>query len=602
MRKVLQEIIIKQSSDLEGYDMMFLRSYNNLEYLVDGVLENVSDSKVYDFSTYFNILSLKKWRKYTKIPNLFIELEAEGSFILEVIGDHVDRNKKLIRKVLSTRKYNLDKKESIVEEVSFEDAPDVIAFRIITNTGFKLYGGCYYTDIDEKEINDIFLTLITTTFKKEKFIENNTKILNMELFHNDEFKNKINWIIIDNGNTLDKSKIETADIKVFENKNVGGAGGFSRGIIEANDQERKPTHVLLMDDDVVFFADAFKRTYRMLELVKDEYKDYFICGAMLEMERRNIQHEDIGVTRKNGEHGPCKPYYDLNDYFCVVENEQIIPYSPYQYCGWWYCCMPTTIARNDNLPFPAFIRGDDIEYSFRNHAKFITLNGICIWHQGFEGKFSAAMEFYQVHRNDLILHSLHDHVQSAKIMTRINDLFWEELYKFNYKGANLLIDAIDDYLKGPEYIKSLDGERKMKEQKAKDDKLMDLTDDIKALYDEGELFNDEPYTNMQKRIYDYTYNGQLLPDGVIRGGVGVIPYGWGYYPGKQMLTSVNYAIDPTRKKYAIYKRSHKKLKEIKQRYENILRKYSKVKNDVVKAYKEAAEEWDDIVFWSGYLE
>ncbi len=592
MKKILQEIQTEQSADLKNYQLMFVRAYKKLDF--DG-------TDIYDFSTYFNIFSLKKWLKYTNIKNLFIEIEAEGSFTLEIIGDHIDDKKNLERKVLSRQRFDLLQRGKAVQKINFDPASDVIAFRIITDSDFKFYNGYYYTETEEKELNKPFLTLVTTTFKKESFIENNIRILNEELFHTDEFKDRINWIIIDNGNTLNKEKTETDDIRVFHNKNVGGAGGFSRGIIEANDQEKKPTHILLMDDDVVLFADSFKRTYRLLELIKDEYKDYFICGAMLEMEHCNIQHEDIGMTKKNGEHGPCKPYYDLNDYYCVVENEKILPYNPYQYCGWWYCCIPTSIARNDNLPFPAFIRGDDIEYSFRNHARFITLNGICIWHQGFAGKFSAAMEFYQVHRNDLILHSLHDHVKSAKILTRINQLFWEELYKFNYRGANLLIDSIDDYLKGPEYIKSLDGEQKMKEQKAKDDKLIDLSDDVKALYDEASLFTDTPYSTLKKRIYDYTYNGQLLPDNVMKGGVGVIPYGWGYYPGRQMLTSVNYAIDPGREKYVRYKRSHKRFMETKSRYERVLREYHKRKDELIKAYKEASEGWNDLDFWKGYL-
>ena len=594
MKKVLQEILVDEDyDDLKNYNQMFTRI--RMGWKDDGS----ADTK-YDFSTYFNIFSLKKWRKYTNITNLFLELEAEGDFTLEVIGDCIDEKRELERKILSKKEYRLKKKEKIIEEIAFDDEADVIAFRIITNSDFKLYKASYFTDIDEKKIRDVFLTLVTTTFKKEEFIEKNTKILNEGLFHNDEFRQKINWFIIDNGNTLDKSTLETEDIKVFGNKNTGGAGGFSKGIIEANNQDVKPTHILLMDDDVIFFAEAFKRTYRMLEVIKDKYKEHFICGAMLEMEHRNIQHEDIGRTLKNGEHGPCKPYYDLNNYKCVVENEKIISHSPNQYCGWWYCCMPTTIARNDNLPMPAFIRGDDIEYSFRNHARFITLNGICIWHQGFAGKFTAAMEFYQVHRNDLILHSIHEHVQKTNIIKRISELFWEEMYKFNYKGANLLLDSIEDYLKGPEYIMNLDGEQKMKEKKEKDNKLVDLTDDVKELYDEDTLFIDKPYSDMRKRIYDYTYNGQLLSDNMWRG-VGVIPYGWGYYPGKQMLVSEIYAIDPTRRQYVIYKKSHREFVKLKKRYELLLKTYNKRKDEVSKAYRKAAKDWKTFDFWNEYL-
>ena len=36
-------------------------------------------------------------------------------------------------------------------------------------------------------------------------------------------------------------------------------------------------------------------------------------------------------------------------------------------------------------------RGDDVEFSIANNAKFITMNGICIWHMGFAAKFNMAM-------------------------------------------------------------------------------------------------------------------------------------------------------------------------------------------------------------------
>ena len=39
------------------------------------------------------------------------------------------------------------------------------------------------------------------------------------------------------------------------------------------------THVLLMDDDVVMQPESIYRTYRILSLLKDEYKDSFVGGA-----------------------------------------------------------------------------------------------------------------------------------------------------------------------------------------------------------------------------------------------------------------------------------------------------------------------------------
>ena len=72
-----------------------------------------------------------------------------------------------------------------------------------------------------------------------------------------------------------------------------------------------------------------------------------------------------------------------------------------EFNAWWYCCFPLKVVREDNLPLPIFIRGDDLEYGLRNMKTLILLNGICVWHEPFENKYSSYLEYYIV-RNQLI--------------------------------------------------------------------------------------------------------------------------------------------------------------------------------------------------------
>lgn len=92
------------------------------------------------------------------------------------------------------------------------------------------------------------------------------------------------------------------------------------------------------------------------------------------------------------------------------------------YAGWWFCCIPMKMIKQNGLPLPLFIRGDDVEFSLRNHAKFITMNGICIWHMGFTYKFNASMELYQVHRNSLILQAVSEVCQNVDFMNRYDKI------------------------------------------------------------------------------------------------------------------------------------------------------------------------------------
>ena len=70
----------------------------------------------------------------------------------------------------------------------------------------------------------------------------------------------------DNGKTLDMNKLSSAHIHIVQNKNTGGAGGFTRDLIEildANNAGMEITHVLLMDDDIVIDPESLLKTYRI---------------------------------------------------------------------------------------------------------------------------------------------------------------------------------------------------------------------------------------------------------------------------------------------------------------------------------------------------
>lgn len=97
------------------------------------------------------------------------------------------------------------------------------------------------------------------------------------------------WLI-DNGKTLSANKeisrlIEQYpdNFKIIENRNVGGAGGFTRGMIEAIAEKQKfgLTHVQLMDDDASFDPELFIRAYGFLSMQKAEYQDITLGGESL---------------------------------------------------------------------------------------------------------------------------------------------------------------------------------------------------------------------------------------------------------------------------------------------------------------------------------
>ena len=100
-------------------------------------------------------------------------------------------------------------------------------------------GGFYYTDnITPCRIG---LAIGICTFKREKYVYKNMKMLEDRflLNPNSELKDNLYINISDNAKTLDIERFQSKHIKVYENKNAGGAGGFTRTIIETKKQEER---------------------------------------------------------------------------------------------------------------------------------------------------------------------------------------------------------------------------------------------------------------------------------------------------------------------------------------------------------------------------
>ena len=65
----------------------------------------------------------------------------------------------------------------------------------------------------------------------------------------------------------------------------------------------------------------------------------------------------------------------------------------------------TKLIKENGLPLPIFVRGDDIEFSMRNNKEIVSLNGINVWHDPFILKYNEIMEDYYLPRN-MIMNAL----------------------------------------------------------------------------------------------------------------------------------------------------------------------------------------------------
>lgn len=595
----LQDVLLKPIIGNKDIKEMYYRISNDssIAKMQDGVIRIKKNTFIETF-TYFGSLSSEKWKRYTFANRFFLVLNISGKFEVTLFGHYIE-NKKIEKEFLGRYYYECEELTELVIPYPDSFKSQIIAFSIESESKLKVGDAYYSADLESDIHNNPYISLNTTTFKKEEYIKRNIELLRSQLFDCHEFKDKFTWHIVDNGNTLDVGEFD--NISIIHNKNTGGAGGFARGMIDSLRQEKKPSHVLLMDDDVNVSPESFKRLYRLLDLLRPEYKDYFVSGAMLNMDAPNIQHESTGTL----EDGYCRPLNsgrNLALWDQILFNEQIDDKTEYRYAAWWFCCIPTTIASLDNLPLPVFVRGDDMEYSIRNHAKFITMNGISIWHMNFGGKYNAAMECYQAKRNELIVFSTRPELSSISSFDKIEEYFWQSMYKFDYVSASFYADAVEDYLKGPEWFSEVDLFNEINKRRKEDYKKEIITEKVNRMVNYDTLYINKKVPRLKKLIYDYTYNGQARIPEFFCKGIGIIPYNGAYYPEKQLLTKENYAIDPINGLYIILKKDRRRFNSLKKRWMTVKKQYITNKEDLTKRYTEYEQYITNDKFWNKYLE
>jgi galactofuranosylgalactofuranosylrhamnosyl-N-acetylglucosaminyl-diphospho-decaprenol beta-1,5/1,6-galactofuranosyltransferase len=574
---------------------------------------------VFDFTTYFNSLSVAKLRKYTIAEDFTLHVELKGAAceVQQTMGDAFAAHSILVdgsvQQVAASEEW-----QSVDLPLRVDENMVIVGFSITTQGRVEIRNGFYGVDYSG-ELRDVELALSTTTFKKESYIINNVNLVRQHILESeDDIASHFHMYVIDNGRTLDAEGMSGDGVQVIPNDNVGGAGGFTRGMLTAMEQTPVATNVLLMDDDVAVSPESIKRTYNLLRLLKEEYRDAMISGAMLNFEIGEDQWEDIGFMTPEGTFAPCKPSIRLTKFEDLIYNETFTTTSTMRksmYAAWWYCCIPIDVIKRNGLPLPFFVRCDDAEYGIRCKTPFITMNGLCIWHLSFHERYNAAVERYQTTRNTMVAQGVCDMAPSSDFMHELKNNIRLELKKFGYENAELCLDAFEDFLKGPEFIstpgiaeKTFMAANRNKEQLVDFETLQRQADedpDLKGfnVHDiDRQLIDGNKPRTIAQRLDDFvTDNGQryLTSEGK---GYAVIPMqGWlypaGVIRGKKKLV----IMDWYNRKGAIRAKDAKRYQQIEKRYKRDLKYYKANIDRLKQEYAEARQTLTSVDYWKHYL-
>lgn len=469
-----------------------------------------------EFDTYFNGFSIEKWRKYTQVKEVSVNLELQGD-VLVTLSSKLFLHGEVLKKELVRQEVHTTERSSYSFPFGNEEK-GMLYFEVTAlSDGAVLYGGYYEDTAIEKPVRQPKIGIDICTFKRERYIEKNIGLLNAHVFNNPDspLQEHLEVFISDNGQTLDIDKLGSDKIHIVRNKNTGGAGGFTRGLMEIlkNGNPHGITHALLMDDDITIDTESIEKTYTILSLLKDEYADAFIGGAMLRIDKPNIQVES-GASWNAGNLISNKSNLNMNVTWDCLFNE-IEEYTEFN--AWWYCCFPMDVVSEENLPLPIFIRGDDLEYGLRNMKHLILMNGICVWHEPFENKYSSFLEYYII-RNRLVDNTFHfPDWGKAQLKKAVWGQWRRECKFYRYKNVDLHTRGVRDFLKGVDFFLNTDGEKLHKEIMAAGYKAVPMDQiSVPFHYKTYEASRTTKLSILHNIVRKLTLNGYLLPAKHIR--------------------------------------------------------------------------------------
>ncbi|RAM50286.1 MAG: glycosyltransferase family 2 protein [Hapalosiphonaceae cyanobacterium JJU2] len=409
-------------------------------------------------NTYFNSFYEKFYTKYTSINSLSYLLKLEGDF--EVCA-YRETSTASTRKVIYSQIFQSCKLSDYVNfSLPFlkqyqETGRIYLEITCLSKQGLFTEG---LVITEQEKYQDVSLAIITCTFKKEVYLKKTVNtILQDSLLEDKNFK----IFVVDNGVTLNASDFQDSKVKLIYNRNVGGSGGFTKGLIEAL-QEDVYTHFLFMDDDIELDSEAI---YRLFSLYEYANKDFAVAGSMLDLYKKHILYEagaiynksidDEGKIKQDKFKGyPLKHNLDLRS---TTTLTSLLLEDNIDYGGFWFFAFSKEIVKRIGLPLPLFIKIDDMEFGLRINQYFdngiVAFPSIAVWHEPFYAKRPIWDSYYYI-RNHLITNSIHSSLEYFKTVKAFTQSILYSLCIFDYNSAQMVIKAFEDYMQGPNFITS----------------------------------------------------------------------------------------------------------------------------------------------------
>jgi len=412
------------------------------------------------FGSYFNAFAASYWRRWTIVSEVRLTVRLRGTGATVTV----------YRSLANGRSQRVD--SAAVEDGSGEFSFDLTLKPFVD-------GGWYWYDVtavDEDAVVESAewtaevprerakhgtVTIAITTMNRQDFCAN----LLGQLGTADALTDYLDEVVV-----LEQGTQKVADseffpaaqealgerLRIIEQGNIGGSGGFARGQYEALRSGRS-TYVLMLDDDVECETEGIVRAVTFGDLAR---RPTIVGGHMFSLFQKTQLHsfgERVAPYSFWWGSAPgVFPGWDLGDRN-IRSTRWLHARVDVDYNGWFMCLIPTRVLEEIGLSLPLFIKWDDSEYGLRaKEAGFptVSLPGAAVWHVPWTDKNDALdWQAYFHHRNRIIAALLHSpYPRGGRLLKESLNHQIKHLVSMQYSTVELRHRAMLDVLAGPERL------------------------------------------------------------------------------------------------------------------------------------------------------
>ncbi|MGV3016941.1 glycosyltransferase [Rothia sp. 88186D007BW] len=415
--------------------------------------------KTVSFGTYFNAFPASYWRRWTDLRSVTLSITTEGSGMVVVYKSNA---------------------RGVIQRVDAKvlEGPETSTFDL-TLAPFG-DGGWYWFDLTATH-SDLTLikaewlgnikprlgeaggkaTVQITTMNKVQYCIDNIRSLGNNL---DALETVKEILIVDQGTDKVQDHPDFEEVvaplagkfRIINQANLGGSGGFARGMFES--VNNGSDYVMLLDDDVVVEPESILRLITFADYCKNPT---IVGGHMFDMYDRSVLHA-FGEVVNPWRTFYDKPHADMSLGHDLGRNNLRNTHWMHRrvdvdYNGWWMCLIPTEVIQKIGLSLPLFLKWDDAEYGLRaKEAGIATVSfpGAALWHVSWQDKDdSVGWQAYFHERNRLITALIHSPFEKGGAVLR-ESLFLDVKHALSmqYYTEEGRLMAIEDLLSGPEHL------------------------------------------------------------------------------------------------------------------------------------------------------